>query len=237
VPKSNSLLFAALLALGFLIPLTASSKAYAICDGPRKIYTISNGRKTQRVVLASDWMEAGIRAGYHQSAMAQWNASVNASVSAEGSVIFAKASATLGVTVGRTWGTTKVWNYDGPAVPRGKKGRLVLYHEGRGFVVTKESLRAPCRYVTDWSYAVDAPTSAGYNIWRMQYINDSFADVPPADPESFDEEIELGEDPSSGQEGDPVDEDADAVPEETSLVVPAAVDHLLAAAKLVVGLA
>jgi hypothetical protein len=74
----------------------------------------------------------------------------------------------------------------------------------------------------------------------MQYRNATHGHgAPPADGEGgsadgFDEEIDLGVDPSSGEDGAPAD-GADALPEEMTIAVPAALDSVLSFASIVAG--
>ncbi len=192
----------------FLVPTLASSSAHAICDADRTIYEFKAVKGTERLTnVRGDWMEAGFRAAYNDTTTATVNASMTATVSAEAGIVFAKASASIGMTVGASWSKAKSWTYTGPEVPRGKEGRVVMYRESRKFTVVKKSLRSPCTYVTVYSASVEAPTIFGTNIWRMQYRaararSVMGRDFRPAD--SFEQEVDLaveedeGIDPNGG---------------------------------------
>lgn len=158
--------------LGLLVPLGASSPAWAICDADHTIYEFKNVTTTDRATnIAGDWMEAGMTASYSKSATATLSASMTATVSAEAGIVFAKASASLGVTVGGSYARTQTWTYTSRPVPSGKEGRLVMYHEGRRFTVVKKVLRSPCTYVQVYAQTVDAPIKSGGNFWKLQLRN------------------------------------------------------------------
>jgi hypothetical protein len=158
-------LMAAAVALGVGLPVTP---AHAICPEARTIYEISKPTKASLLTnLRGDWAEAGFTATYNKTTTGSVNASMTATVSAEAGVVFAKASTSLGVTVGGSWSKADSWSYS-KQVPQGKEGRIVMYRESRSFTVTKKSLRAPCNYVAVYSERVNAPLTKGANIWRMQ---------------------------------------------------------------------
>ncbi len=81
---------------------------------------------------------------------------MTATVEAEAGIVFAKASASLGVTVGAEWSKSGTWSYE-KKVPRGETARLVMWHKSREFVVTKKRLVQGCKYERVYRSWVDAP--------------------------------------------------------------------------------
>ena len=159
------LFLAAGVALGGLIPVRA---AHAICDEPKIDYEITKPKSSWLLTnLRGDWAEEGFTATYSKTATAGVDASMTATLSTEAGAIFAKASASLGVTVGKSWSKADSWSYS-KEVPKGKEGRIVMYRESRAFTVNKRSLRPPCKYVTVSSGTVNAPVENGTNKWVMQ---------------------------------------------------------------------
>src|SRR5205085_2653779 len=94
--------------------------------------------------------------------------SVTGTASAEAGVIFAKASVSIGVTVGASWSKSDTWSYSKP-VPSGKTARLVMWHESRKMTVTKKQIVAPCNVKTVWTRSAQAPVKANLNVWDLQY--------------------------------------------------------------------
>lgn len=179
------------------VPIMTPLPSNAICDEPRVIYEFPN-RKVSKILtnLRSDWAEGGTTINYTKNTTAQVNASTTATVGAEGGVIFAQASASLGVTVGASWSKSDSWSYT-KTVPNGKEGRLVMYRESREFTVVKKSLRTPCNYVTVYSAPTNAPTKTGSNIWRMQLrnpgqrtLNEQYEEVDVAVEENVEGDIQ-----------------------------------------------
>ncbi len=140
----------------------------AICDEPSVLYEFPNSRKSQILSnLRSDWAEGGTTINYTKNTTATADASVTASVSAEAGVVFAKASTSLGVTVGTSWSKSDSWSYS-KTVPEGKEGRLVMYRESREFTVVKKVRQYPCNYKAVYSDQANAPLKSGSNVWRLQ---------------------------------------------------------------------
>jgi hypothetical protein len=107
---------------------------------------------------------------YQQTRTATVTATMSSKVSVEAGVIFTKASAEIGVSVGKSWSKGGTWSYSKP-VPAGKTARLVMYHETRRFRVTKKTISGrTCQAVTLWSEVVTAPRKSGYNVWRLNYL-------------------------------------------------------------------
>jgi hypothetical protein len=93
---------------------------------------------------------------------------MTATVSAEAGVVFAKASTSLGVTVGASYSNAGTWSYSKP-VPSGRTARLVRYRESRRFTVKKTRIVAPCNVQTVYIANVNAPRRANINVWDLQY--------------------------------------------------------------------
>lgn len=154
------------LAAGTLIDV---APARAACDAPHVLYEFSSPRRSRLLTnLRGDWAEAGFTATYSKTTTATATASVTATVGAEAGVVFAKASTSIGVTVGGSWSVAGSWSYS-KQVPAGKEGRIVMYRESRTFTVTKKRFKPPCGYTTVYRGApVNAPVARGENVWRMQ---------------------------------------------------------------------
>lgn len=87
-----------------------------------------------------------------------WNvqASMTATVSAEAGVVFAKASTSLGITVGAGYSGTQSFTYT-LDVPKGQTKRLQQYKASKKFVVTKKRIVGPCNPVVVYKSTVIAP--------------------------------------------------------------------------------
>ncbi len=126
--------------------------------------------------LASDWViyPHGGSVTFTRGASAAVNAAVSAGVSAEAGVIFAKASSTIGVTVGKTWTRQTTWSYTAnmPADTR-HKYRFHLYHLSYNFTAYKQywfTSSASCgfrNYPGFPSNVSHAPAANGANVWRV----------------------------------------------------------------------
>jgi hypothetical protein len=155
------------LASGIVTALAPASPAFAICDGPKYNYIIDEKVRTYLPTnVMTPWATGPFHLTLSQTTTATATASVTASVSAEAGVVFAKASTSLGVSVGGSWSHSAQWSGD-TNVPKGKQGRLRLYHEARGFRVTKQELRTPCKYVTVYRSGVKAPVKTGDDDVRL----------------------------------------------------------------------
>ena len=156
-----------------VVPVVTSSAALAQCppDGPTTIYKFTNVSSSSKPTnLHSDYIEGPATVTYTHTATATVSASMTATVSAEAGIIFAKASSSLGVTVGASYSKANSWSYTKP-VPSGKTGRLTLFHDTRVFTVTKQQWNpGRCTFVTAYSSAVNAPLkSDNANVWKLEY--------------------------------------------------------------------
>jgi hypothetical protein len=89
-------------------------------------------------------------------------------------VVFAKASTSLGVTVGGSLSKTEQWSYTANVPADTKhKYRLHAYHYSANFQVMKKRFNgAPqvCNYQNAWSSwqtVKHAPAKANRNVWRL----------------------------------------------------------------------
>jgi hypothetical protein len=191
----RKLAFTAAVIAGFAVPLTATTTAHAVCDTPHTIYKIKNVRKSALPTnVRSAWADSGFTINYEEEKTATVEASVSATVEAEAGVVFAKASTSLGVTVGGSWSKASKWGYQAK-VPAGKEGRIVMYRESRVFLVTKMRFRPPCDYAAVYrNVRVNAPLTKGdRTIFRMQLRSKSKGVGLRAaqDENYFEEEIDL----------------------------------------------
>lgn len=126
----------------------------------------------------SDWVtfRSGGSINFDETKTMTVSASVTATVSAEAGVIFAKASTSLGVTVGKTWSNSKKWSYTAnvPADTH-HRYRLHAYHYAVSFTVAKKQFDiATCDYKTMRHYpqrVTHAPIKANRNVWRLDKVH------------------------------------------------------------------
>jgi hypothetical protein len=173
----RALLLVSTLATTLIVPaVLAATPAAAQCapSGPTVFYKISNKSfQYYPTNVASDW--ASLRHGgsinYSQTKTMTVSASVTATVSTEANAIFAKASASLGITVGKSWSTSQTWSYSAnvPADVH-HKYRLHAYHYTASFTVAKKQwYPTGCTYRTlaGWPQRVThAPIKSNRNVWR-----------------------------------------------------------------------
>jgi hypothetical protein len=166
--------------LGLLVPITAAAPhASAYCappDGAEVIYKFRNKSFTYYPTnLKSSWtlFPYGGQITYQETTTKHVEASVTATVEAEAGIIFAKASASVGVTVGGGFQWSKSWSYT-TNVPadRDHKYRLHNYHYTVNFGVMKKRWvpGATCEYRNAWSSwqrVTHAPVKAERSIWRV----------------------------------------------------------------------
>ena len=105
-------------------------------------YSISDKSTVYKATnLASDWFldKDKPTLGYSSNKTGTVSASGTAGVTAEVGAIFAKASTSFSVTVGKTWSKSQTWSYSATAVNKaGKtKVRLIMTHEAKKFKARK----------------------------------------------------------------------------------------------------
>jgi hypothetical protein len=175
--------FVALLSMliGLLVPLStiATPAAQAACappDGTQVIYKFRNKSFTYYPTnLKSAWalFPHGGTISYTETFTKHVEASVTATVEAEAGIIFAKASASVGVTVGGGFSWDRSWSYT-TNVPADSehKYRLHNYHYTVNFGVMKKRWLggAICDYKNAWSSwqpVRHAPVKAERSVWRV----------------------------------------------------------------------
>ena len=145
--------------------LAGAPSAHASCapDGALTNYATHNVvRMYQPTNLASPWQagKAGGSITYHQTATESTSASLSTTVGADAGVIFAHASTSIGVTVGKTWTYSQEWNntLNTPS-DANTLYRMHLYHVSYTFLFNKVIWsNTKCAYVEATGY----PTTVGH---------------------------------------------------------------------------
>lgn len=166
--KAARLIYATVFVAALTVP-ALTSPALARCAEEQYIYKFTKVSKSRRLSnLRSDYLEGPGTISYSRTKTAVAKAAMTATVAAEAGVVFAKASTSLGVTVGKEWSKSGTWTYSKP-VPAGKTARLVMWHQSRKFLVTKKRLDGnECRYIRVYRSWVNAPVAANINVWGLQ---------------------------------------------------------------------
>lgn len=170
-------------ALGVLVSmlvtvgLATAPSAQASCpppDGsPTAIYKFRNkATHYYPTNVHSDWTKFpyGGTINYTTTKTAETDASATVTVEAEAGVIFAKASTSLGITVGKSWSSSQQWSYTAN-VPATNKYRFRVHL--KHFTVSFDVMRLnwsyrTCGYVRawgSWQHVSHAPAKANNNIW------------------------------------------------------------------------
>ena len=178
--RRSALLLVLSLIGALLTPLLAAGPASArpICDSPNAIYSISNRAYTYYPTnVYSAW--ASFRHGgtinYSQTKTMTVSASVTATVSAEAGIIFAKASTSLGITVGGSYAKSSTWSYTASVPATTKyKYRLHAYRYAVSFTVNKKLLnpgnctyRQAAGFPSRVYHAPPKSSSNKYIVWRL----------------------------------------------------------------------
>ncbi|GAA4817752.1 hypothetical protein ACFQ0K_09195 [Nocardioides caeni] len=174
-----AILFSTLLSVGVVGPTPVAEARCIPANDLYRIYTFKDKTTSYHPTnIQSDW--ATFRSGgtitYNKTKTATVSASVTATVSAEAGVIFAKASTSLGVTVGGSWSKSDSWAYSA-VVPADSshRYRLHMYHFSVSFKVMRKNWSyAKCNYVNawgSWQTVKHAPTKANRNIWRLDKVS------------------------------------------------------------------
>lgn len=172
----STVLSTALLSAGVVAVSATPAAAGAICDGP-PVYSIGDRKTVWRATnVHSDWAKPGVTISYAKNKTGTWTATGTATVGTEAGVIFAKASASFSVSVGKSWAKSDTWTYSAKvAKKKGKsRGRLMMYHEAKGFSVTKYRFQPKfgggCEKVKVWKKSNNiAPVKRNNNLWGIQY--------------------------------------------------------------------
>ncbi|WP_245687287.1 hypothetical protein [Streptacidiphilus griseoplanus] len=151
----------------------AASAATPVACDPGTYYSISNKHTVwEPTNLYSDWGAPGVTLTYNKTASGTWSATGTATVGADAGVIFAKASTSFSVAIGKQWTRSSSWTYSATVkkVAGKTRGRLRMYHEARGFTVKKVQRDRLCR-TTKVYYTVNivAPIKANSNLWKIEY--------------------------------------------------------------------
>ncbi|MCX4789121.1 MULTISPECIES: hypothetical protein [unclassified Streptomyces] len=166
----------ALLGAGLVGATAAPASAGAMCDGPA-FYSIGD-KKTVWVNtnIHSDWGKPGVTLGYTKNRTGTWTATGTATVGAEAGVIFAKASTSFSVSLGKSWSKSDTWSYSATVQKKKGKtmGRLMMQHEAKGFSVTKyrwvPKSGGTCKKEKVWKKSNNvAPVKKNSNLWGIQY--------------------------------------------------------------------
>ncbi|MFG2626968.1 hypothetical protein [Streptomyces sp. NPDC048473] len=172
----STVLSTALLGAGVVAVSAAPASAGTKCDDT-PIYSIGSKKTVWRATnVHSDWAKPGVTISYAKNKTGTWTATGTATVGAEAGVIFAKASTSFSVAVGKSWTKSDTWTYSAKvAKKKGKtRGRLMMYHEAKGFSVTKSHLvpkfGGGCKKVKIWTKSNNvAPVKKSSNLWGIQY--------------------------------------------------------------------
>ncbi|EFF88646.1 hypothetical protein GTY75_12960 [Streptomyces sp. SID8381] len=166
----------ALLSAGAVAVSATPAAAGAACDSS-PIYSIGDKKTVWRATnVHSDWAKPGVTISYAKNKTGSWTATGTATVGTEAGAIFAKASASFSVSVGKTWSKSDTWTYAATVQKKkGKsRGRLMMYHEAKGFSVTKYRMEPKfgggCKKVKLWKKSGNiAPVKRNNNLWGIQY--------------------------------------------------------------------
>jgi hypothetical protein len=139
-------------------------------SGDQYIYSFTNVARSSRPTdLYSAYITGPGTITYSKSTTATVGASMSASVTAEAGIVFAKASATIGVSVEASKSWTDGFSY-ALDVPSGQRRRMRLFEESRSFNVTKKSWSTGnCAYVVVYgNQAANAPRSTRVDEWKLE---------------------------------------------------------------------
>jgi len=172
----SAILSTAVLSTGVIAATASPAAAGARCPDGR-VYSIGDKKTVWRATnVHSDWARPGVNISYSKNKTGTWSATGTATVGTEAGVIFAKASTEFSVSVGKSWSKSDTWTYSATVgKKKGKtKGRLMMYHEAKGFSVTRyhwePKFGGSCKKVKDWKKSNNfAPVKRNNNLWGIQY--------------------------------------------------------------------
>jgi len=172
----SAALSTALLGVG-AVGLSAPTASAGIRCDESPVYTIADKRTVWVPTnVHSDWANPGVTISYSKNTTGSWTATGTVQLGTEAGVVFAKASASFSVSVGRTWSRSDTWTYAAEVEKRSgrSRGRLMMYHEAKGFSVTKSYLqptgRQQCVLHKVWKKTgIVAPVRRDNNLWGVQY--------------------------------------------------------------------
>lgn len=158
----------AAMASSFVLVLPATTASASCLEVGNVYYSFKNVKTSKATNLKSDYLKGPGTISYSMNKTGTVSATITGTTSVEAGVILAKASAFIGVSVGKTWSRGDTWTYT-KSVPKGKTARLVIFHETRSMTVTKTRIEGPCRVVKVWTKNVKAPRKANLNVWKLDY--------------------------------------------------------------------
>lgn len=172
-------LASAMLVGGLVATASPASAAPLACpDAGMKGYKISDKSTVYKATnLKSDWFLDRDKPtlGYESNRTGTVSASGTAGVEAEAGAIFAKASASFSVTVGKEWSKSQTWQYSATAEnkPGKTKVRLIMTHESKKFKARKWVIvngpGGACKTSWQWSKWFTAPVKKNNNVWKLEY--------------------------------------------------------------------
>lgn len=162
---------------GGAITISASPAAAGIACSNSPIYSVGDKRTVWKPTnIHSDWARPGVTISYAKNKTGSWTATGTAQFGAETGAVFGKVSASFSVSVGKTWSRSDTWTYSATVKkqPGKSKGRLMMYHEAKGFSVTKYRLvpngQQKCVKQKIWKKTgAVAPVKRNNNLWGIQY--------------------------------------------------------------------
>ncbi|ONI76067.1 hypothetical protein ALI144C_35800 [Actinosynnema sp. ALI-1.44] len=116
--------------------------------------------------LRSDYLTGPGSITFSRNTTSSVNASITGTTSAEAGVIFAKASVSIGITVGASYSRSDTWSYTAN-VPSGQTKRLQQFKEARKMTVKKTQIVAPCNVKTVWTKTATAPVKSNTYKWTL----------------------------------------------------------------------
>ncbi|MGN6753640.1 MAG: hypothetical protein ACTHJJ_13935 [Intrasporangium sp.] len=157
------------LASSTAVALSATTASLVLTAGPAHAACTEAGNTYHSISGASSvWKATNLSSSYITGPGSvsitkgrSWtvSASMTASVSAEAGVVFAKASSSLGITVGASYSGTQSFTYT-LNVDRGQTMRMQQYKSARQFTVHKYRVVAPCTTQTIYKSSVTAPVAS-----------------------------------------------------------------------------
>ena len=149
-------------------PASAATDSVTKCPPEAAQYVFTNKSVSLRPTNLYSAYQTGGTISYSESTTATATASMTATVSAEAGVVFAKASTSLGVQVGKSYAKSGGFTHTLP-VPAGQRRRMRLFQSSRAFTVTKKVFdQNACKWVVKYSAATNAPKLVRDDEWRLQ---------------------------------------------------------------------
>ncbi|WP_149185151.1 hypothetical protein [Streptomyces sp. TRM49041] len=164
----------AVLSGGIVVGTAAPASARCIDTGT--YYSIINKKTVWKPTnVHSDWAKPGVTISYAKNKTGTWSATGTATVGADAGVVFAKASTSFSVAVGKSWSQSDTWTYAATVQKKkGKtRGRLMMYHESKSFTAHKYRVvtgaGGACKTKTVYKANITAPVKKNSNLWGIQY--------------------------------------------------------------------